>query len=71
VADPKRERALAARVHSSAAKWRRVRFRDNRDPSIAAGMALGAGDRCWCGEERNHDWPGKDAGAPHPREEDA
>ncbi len=22
---------------------------------------------CWCGQRRPHDWPGKDAGAPHPR----
>jgi hypothetical protein len=22
---------------------------------------------CWCGQLRPHDWPGKDAGVPHPR----
>ena len=24
---------------------------------------------CWCGELRDHDWPGKDDGKPHPRRE--
>ena len=23
--------------------------------------------RCWCGGAQNHDWPGRDEGAPHPR----
>lgn len=23
---------------------------------------------CWCGKQRLHDWPGKAAGHPHPRE---
>lgn len=27
-----------------------------------------AGNGCWCGEPKDHDWPGKDDGAPHPRE---
>ena len=27
-----------------------------------------AGDGCWCGEPNGHDWPGKDEGAPHPKE---
>jgi hypothetical protein len=22
---------------------------------------------CWCGQHQDHDWPGRDAGAPHPR----
>jgi hypothetical protein len=28
-----------------------------------------AGPGCWCGRELGHDWPGKAAGAPHPRGE--
>lgn len=24
-------------------------------------------DNCWCGRPVNHDWLGKDEGAPHPR----
>lgn len=24
-------------------------------------------DECWCGRPNNHDWMGKDFGAPHPR----
>ena len=27
---------------------------------------IGSGD-CWCGQPYRHGWPGKDAGAPHPR----
>jgi hypothetical protein len=30
---------------------------------------IGSLDCCWCGKERLHDWPGKDAGEPHPRKE--
>ena len=26
-------------------------------------------NRCWCGQELDHDWPGKAEKAPHPREE--
>lgn len=29
---------------------------------------LGRQGGCWCGGPYPHDWPGKDAGAPHPRE---
>jgi hypothetical protein len=25
------------------------------------------GEDCWCGRPRDHDWLGKDEGAPHPR----
>lgn len=24
-------------------------------------------NRCWCGEAKNHEWPGREEGAPHPR----
>ena len=30
---------------------------------------LGTFTDCWCGLPRDHDWPGKDAGHPHPRRE--
>jgi hypothetical protein len=26
-----------------------------------------AHDKCWCGRESGHTWPGKDLGAAHPR----
>lgn len=46
-------------------------FRDNREPSTR-GCAIGS-DRCWCGQPRGHDWPGKGddvtPAAPHPRED--
>jgi hypothetical protein len=54
IADPKRERRLAAIAAQSAAKWQRVRFRDNREPSTL--------------EPNGHGWLGKGDGAPHPRE---
>lgn len=31
------------------------------------GLPIAAGG-CWCGEELDHDWLGKDDGAPHPRD---
>lgn len=71
MADPKRERAITAAGESSAAKWRRRRFADNREPATTRRpMTLGTrGDlRCWCLEPANHDWPGKDNGTPHPRD---
>lgn len=34
----------------------------------AALRSIGTWD-CWCGLQKDHDWPGKDAGKPHPRGE--
>jgi hypothetical protein len=63
----KRERAAAARIRSSRAKWKNVKFRDNRDPdTVKAEGKMGGGD-CWCGQRSGHDWPGKSDGKPHPR----
>ena len=36
--------------------------RETRTPVI------GTFDVCWCGQARDHDWPGKDSGQPHPRD---
>lgn len=44
----------------------RPSFRDNREPSTKRLPPHCGG--CWCGEPFPHRWPGKDAGAPHPRE---
>lgn len=30
-------------------------------------MSKPQGMRCWCGQPRDHDWPGKAEGASHPR----
>jgi hypothetical protein len=30
---------------------------------------IGSDDLCWCGRPAGHDWPGKDRGRKHPREE--
>jgi hypothetical protein len=71
VADPKRERAITATENSAAAKWRRARFADNRDPATTRRpLMVGTPDdkRCWCLQPLGHDWPGKDDGAPHPRD---
>ncbi|MBT2508842.1 hypothetical protein J7I98_23730 [Streptomyces sp. ISL-98] len=67
MADPKRVRANTAAENSAAAKYNRVRYRDNRHPDTR-GSALGDGEGCWCGQAMAHDWPGKAAGTPHPRE---
>jgi hypothetical protein len=68
VANPKRERAITAAENSAAAKWQRARFRDNREPSTKGTPLFDrATRRCWCGVPWPHDWPGKDDGAPHPR----
>jgi hypothetical protein len=66
--EPKRERALTAAQQSSAAKWRRVRYRDNRAPAtIEPPLYDRETQRCWCGIPYPHDWPGKEDGIPHPR----
>lgn len=64
------DKADAAIQAKQAARWRHVRFRDNREPStIRRPLMLGGPDdvRCWCGEPWGHDWPGKDQNASHPR----
>ena len=66
----RRDAAALAVERKSAAKWRRVRFRDNREPTTTRSpMMLGTPDdvRCWCGGPNRHDWAGKDDGQPHPR----
>lgn len=40
--------------------------RDVREPAKRARVIAMPG-RCWCGEVLLHGWPGKTAGAPHPR----
>lgn len=63
----KQAKAAGAAERSSAAKWRRVRHRDNREPSTR-GYAPLSGGGCWCGSDFGHSWPGKAEGAPHPRD---
>lgn len=70
MADPKDVRARTAAENSAAAKWRRRTFTDNRDPATTRRpLLVGTPDdlRCWCLEPLDHDWDGKDDGAPHPR----
>lgn len=66
MANPKRERAITATQNSRAAKWRRrtTANRTDRQPL----PTLGSGDHCWCGLPKNHDWPGRDDGQPHPHD---
>jgi len=40
---------------------------DRQNGEGLIGLPIAAGG-CWCGEELDHDWPGKDDGAPHPRD---
>lgn len=69
MAYPKRVRAQAATEKSAAAKWKRVHFRDNREPSTRETPLFDRQTRrCWCGQPWQHDWLGKGDGAPHPRE---
>ena len=63
VSTPKSRKASRARANSSAAKWGRVSFEDNRS---TRGVFLG-GQNCWCGEPSGHPWAGKTEGAPHPK----
>lgn len=60
----KRRAASIAASRSRAAKWKRVRFKDNRLPETTTSTINAGG--CWCGEPHNHDWPGRDKGEPHP-----
>lgn len=43
---------------------------DNRVPGTRPeyDRPLGIYGECWCGQQNDHDWPGKADGAPHPRE---
>lgn len=66
----RRDAAEAASVNKSRAKWWRTHFHDNRHPDTIPGARIlpeGTEPRCWCGGGYPHDWPGKDEGAPHPR----
>jgi hypothetical protein len=45
---------------------RAARFAANKGPADYLRTIAGPG--CWCGGELGHDWPGRDEGAPHPRE---
>jgi hypothetical protein len=36
-------------------------------PGLRERLATIGSGRCWCGAALGHDWPGRDAGAPHPR----
>lgn len=35
--------------------------------NVSPSSTLGSMDTCWCGRARDHDFPGRDEGAPHPR----
>lgn len=61
---PRSDRALIGRQNQIAAKYRNRGSKRGPDP---AGPTIHC-DGCWCGKEHGHDWPGKDAGSPHPRE---
>lgn len=45
----------------------RPRLADDYSRSLPVLGALGG---CWCGAPHGHDWPGRDQGAPHPRQEE-
>lgn len=66
----RRDAALLAVDSKMAAKWWRLRFRDNRHPATTQRpLMLGTPGniRCWCGDPYPHDWTGRDDGQPHPR----
>lgn len=49
--------------------WRRVRGEDMLRPRLADHVTpVPKGRGCWCGQPLNHDWTGKNDGAPHPRD---
>jgi hypothetical protein len=40
---------------------------ERRRPGSAQQLdTLGSFDHCWCGELKNHPWPGQEDGRPHP-----
>lgn len=55
-------RALAERVFGPA-----KRQPSSSSPAVVGGDETIGSGRCWCGQEHNHDWPGKEIGAAHPR----
>lgn len=48
---------------------RHVQAGNRRVQEEGAGFKVLAQRGCWCGQKLHHDWPGKDEGAPHPRQE--
>ncbi len=47
--------------------WDRPRaVTDAQRRESALYLPIGSGD-CWCGQQYQHGWPGKDSGTPHPR----
>lgn len=44
-----------------------ARAQERPHPGAAQALHVIAAGGCWCGEDFNHPWPGKDSGAPHPR----
>ena len=65
----RRDAAQAAVDRAIRAKYGRIRYRDNREPSTLPGARdlRGLDVLCWCGGADRHGWPGKDEGLPHPR----
>lgn len=73
MANPKFERKLTAAENSRRAKYRRKRYRDNRELSTRR-TVIGMPGKCWCGEPWGHlresilAWRrNEEGGAPHPR----
>ena len=40
-----------------------------REDAMSAAGSIGMWEKCWCGQPYQHDWPGKNSRAPHPRAE--
>lgn len=63
----KQIRAQRAAHNSRVAKAFRRRRKNGR--GTGEGLSVIATPGCWCGGSFGHDWPGKEDGAPHPRQE--
>lgn len=48
-------------------RLRPVTDTQRREDAMSAAGPLGMWEDCWCGQPYQHGWPGKDAGASHPR----
>ena len=48
-------------------RQRPVTATQRREDAMSEAGSIGTRD-CWCGGPYRHDWPGKDAGIPHPRD---
>jgi hypothetical protein len=62
--DPERDLARALNECSDIKPYRKPKPGGRANIGYRETIAM---DLCWCGREKDHDWTGREDGAPHPR----